>query len=306
MKFSIIICTYNKLQHLKLTLQSYHTAFQTFPYFEVIVCNDGGEDLEADYLKNYYSFDLKYIKIMHSGRPKARNTGLEAAEGDIVLFNDDDILINPECLKYHMDCHLTNRDCIVLGENHMLDLQKELFNQREPVSIITKDRLMNTSVDAYDQCTKNIVFDQREKSNHWACGTSGNFSMPKDVLLQLGAFDENFSGWGYEDIELAYRLSQNGLFLFCNLSQPNYHVNHTKNNKEMLASIKKNIIYFYEKYHKSQDIKYYWDFLRGSLSFLQFDRVTFHELDSQGVRDSRYYGLILSRLPDIDRLKSSF
>lgn len=205
-----------------------------------------------------------------------------------------------------MDCHLTNRDCIVLGANHMLDLQKELFNQREPVSIITKDRLMNTSVDAYDQCTKNIVFDQREKSNHWACGTSGNFSMPKDVLLQLGAFDENFSGWGYEDIELAYRLSQNGLFLFCNLSQPNYHVNHTKNNKEMLASIKKNIIYFYEKYHKSQDIKYYWDFLRGSLSFLQFDRVTFHELDSQGVRDSRYYGLILSRLPDIDRLKSSF
>ena len=147
MKFSIIICTYNKLQHLKLTLQSYHTAFQTFPYFEVIVCNDGGEDLEADYLKNYYSFDLKYIKIMHSGRPKARNTGLEAAEGDIVLFNDDDILINPECLKYHMDCHLTNRDCIVLGANHMLDLQKELFNQREPVSIITKDRLMNTSVD---------------------------------------------------------------------------------------------------------------------------------------------------------------
>lgn len=114
MKFSIIICTYNKLQHLRLTLQSYHTAFQTFPYFEVIVCNDGGEDLEADYLKNYYSFDLKYIKIMHSGRPKARNTGLEAAEGDIVLFNDDDILINPECLKYHMDCHLTNRDCIVL------------------------------------------------------------------------------------------------------------------------------------------------------------------------------------------------
>lgn len=53
---------------------------------------------------------------MHSGRPKARNTGLEAAEGDIVLFNDDDILINPECLKYHMDCHLTNRDCIVLGQ----------------------------------------------------------------------------------------------------------------------------------------------------------------------------------------------
>lgn len=244
MKFSIIICTYNKLQHLKLTLQSYHTAFQTFPYFEVIVCNDGGEDLEADYLKNYYSFDLKYIKIMHSGRPKARNTGLEAAEGDIVLFNDDDILINPECLKYHMDCHLTNRDCIVLGANHMLDLQKELFNQREPVSIITKDRLMNTSVDAYDQCTKNIVFDQREKSNHWACGTSGNFSMPKDVLLQLGAFDENFSGWGYEDIELAYRLSQNGLFLFCNLSQPNYHVNHTKNNKEMLASIKKILFIF--------------------------------------------------------------
>lgn len=85
MKFSIIICTYNKLQHLRLTLQSYHTAFQTFPYFEVIVCNDGGEDLEADYLKNYYSFDLKYIKIMHSGRPKARNTGLEAAEGDIEI-----------------------------------------------------------------------------------------------------------------------------------------------------------------------------------------------------------------------------
>ena len=167
---------------------------------------------------------------------------------------------------------------------------------------------MNTSVDAYDQCTKNIVFDQREKSNHWACGTSGNFSMPKDVLLQLGAFDENFSGWGYEDIELAYRLSQNGLFLFCNLSQPNYHVNHTKNNKEECwTSIKKNIIYFYrEVIIKAKTSNNYWDFLRGSLSFLQFDRVTFHELDSQGVRDSRYYGLILSRLPDIDRLKSSF
>ena len=56
MKFSIIICTYNKLQHLRLTLQSYHTAFQTFPYFEVIVCNDGGEDLEADYLKKLLFF----------------------------------------------------------------------------------------------------------------------------------------------------------------------------------------------------------------------------------------------------------
>lgn len=304
MNFSIVICTYSKLKWLKLTLKSYELAYHLFPCFEVVICNDGGEVIDEKKDLGGFSFPINYLYIPHSGRAIARNIGIAATKYDWILFNDDDILINPQCLQYHINCHDTNDFCVVLGTHQQLYLsENEIDGYNKDDETLDFSRFQEQArPDSYVSCTKNILFKRQKKTEHWICGSSGAFSAPKSVILDVGGFDEGFHGWGYEDIEFAYRLSHKGLPSYCNLNFPNYHIDHPRNKKVLISELKKNILFFYRKHYGDPAIRYYWDFLRGDISFIEFDQKTYHELSECDDDNSRYYGLILSRLPDIENL----
>jgi GT2 family glycosyltransferase len=61
------------------------------------------------------------------------------------------------------------------------------------------------------------------RSVPWHYFLTGNASARKSDLLRVGLFDEEFTGYGHEDLELGYRLQKAGCRLHYNAQAVNYH-----------------------------------------------------------------------------------
>ena len=100
-KASFVIPCHNGQAFLAETLQS--CLDQTQPRFEVIVVDDGSMDGTPDILTHFqYAYDrVKVIRLNEKrGRSFARNTGIEAAQSDIILTLDaDDISLKDRVEK---------------------------------------------------------------------------------------------------------------------------------------------------------------------------------------------------------------
>lgn len=90
MLFSILIPVYNVEPYLRNCLES--VLNQTFSDWEGICVNDGSTDHSAAILEEFFEKDNRFKVITQSngGLSAARNTGLDAATGDYVLFLDSD------------------------------------------------------------------------------------------------------------------------------------------------------------------------------------------------------------------------
>ena len=89
-KISVIIPVYNVQDYLSACLDS--VLDQTFQDFEIICVNDGSTDGSADILNKYAEQDnrVKVFTQKNQGQGVARNTGLDAMNGEYVLFLDSD------------------------------------------------------------------------------------------------------------------------------------------------------------------------------------------------------------------------
>ncbi len=111
MLFSIIIPVYNVEKYLRECLES--VLCQTYEDWEVICINDGSTDGSATILEEYAAKDsrFKVISQPNGGLSAARNTGLDAASGDYVLFLDSDDYLEKEALQIVAN-NLTDEDLI--------------------------------------------------------------------------------------------------------------------------------------------------------------------------------------------------
>lgn len=99
-KISVILPVYNAERHLRRCLES--ILEQDWPYFEIIVIDDGSTDSSPDVLRSYegrYGSQLQVIRSQNQGANRARNLGLLHARADYVLFVDSDDFIEPELCR---------------------------------------------------------------------------------------------------------------------------------------------------------------------------------------------------------------
>lgn len=89
-KVSVIICTYNRLNLLKKTVQS--VLDQDFQEWELIVVNNNSKDGTEDYVQGIAGIEprVKYVLETKQGLSYARNRGAEMAQTDILAYLDDD------------------------------------------------------------------------------------------------------------------------------------------------------------------------------------------------------------------------
>jgi peptidoglycan/xylan/chitin deacetylase (PgdA/CDA1 family)/GT2 family glycosyltransferase len=116
MKFSVLIPTFNRRDVLSRTLSALFT--QDFPSseYEVIVVVDGSSDGTVEMLQQLRpSRGFRYIVQANRGLPVARNVALAAAEGELVLILDDDIICDPQLLRRHAEAHGTADGMVVFG-----------------------------------------------------------------------------------------------------------------------------------------------------------------------------------------------
>lgn len=279
---SFIIPTYNKKEFLELTLTSLRN--QTYPSdkFEVIIIDDGSTDGTDKLFSDIFihpPFRLAYIKQENAGRSVARNTGLAQAQGETIVFIDDDQIVPPKFLESHMRLHQHNRKLVVSGyRSHVfsfvpIDVERQAvlsylrnaFKIEDGISaikpgdpLITADDIcrnfnkvvsLSYGIDTdFERISKRYRDNLKSFFIPWIFFVTSNVSVGRNHLLEVGGFDENFTGWGVEDYELGYRLHKYGIQYTLERDAISYHQFHPRNFIESRESELKNYQYFCEKY----------------------------------------------------------
>src|SRR5918995_2141180 len=94
-RISVVVCSLNGARTIRGCLKSLLEL--DYPDFEVIVVDDGSTDATAKIASEY---GLRLISTENRGLSNARNTGMEAATGEIVAYLDDDTCPDPHWLTY--------------------------------------------------------------------------------------------------------------------------------------------------------------------------------------------------------------
>jgi len=103
LKVSVIIPTYNRAHLVGRAIQS--VLNQTFKDFELIVVDDSSTDNTDDIIKEFQKKDDRITYLKHEknkGGSAARNTGIKAARGEYIAFQDSDDEWFPEKLGKQM------------------------------------------------------------------------------------------------------------------------------------------------------------------------------------------------------------
>jgi len=96
MKISVIIPCYNSAQWVVGAVES--VLRQTRPADEIIVVDDGSNDEPASALTQFGE-KVRLVRRSNGGLSAARNTGVQAADGDKFLFLDADDKLLPDALE---------------------------------------------------------------------------------------------------------------------------------------------------------------------------------------------------------------
>ena len=117
-RFSVIIPVYNVEQYLEECVES--VLCQTFCHFELILVDDGSKDSSGAICDRLAETDPR-IRVIHQenqGLSGARNTGIQAATGDYLMFLDsDDWWESNDCLQ-RIAARLDNSHADVLSFNY--------------------------------------------------------------------------------------------------------------------------------------------------------------------------------------------
>jgi GT2 family glycosyltransferase len=206
MRLSVVLPTYNRLGQLQQVLAGLCQQTISADCMEVIVVSDGSSDGTNDYLRTVTTpFKLIPVLQENAGVATARNNGIATAQGEIILFIDDDVVPAPQLIAEHLCCH-SAENIVVLGP--MLTPPDCTL---KPWVAWEQAMLMKQYQDMLDG-----KWEPTARQFY-----TGNTSLGRQHLLAAGGFDPAFHR--AEDVELAYRLEERGLKFVFNYAAVGYH-----------------------------------------------------------------------------------
>lgn len=220
MFFSVVIPTYNRADTLKMALDAFYDQSMEEIDYEIIVINDGGTDHTAKVVREFRKThkNLRYFRQKNLGRGPARNKGIKAAKGRIVLLGQDDIIPTHDFLYEHQKFHYlhSEENAVVLG-----------FTAWHPE--LKVNNIMRWMVDGSSLFGRfgghQFAYEKlkgKELADYNFFYTS-NISIKREFLLKF-PFDPDFGAYGWEDIELGYRMQKEaGMKLYYNSWAVAYH-----------------------------------------------------------------------------------
>lgn len=139
MKISVIIPIYNQERYLAECLES--VVSQDLEGLEIILVNDGSTDSSEQICMEYADKlpNMQYIRKQNQGLGEARNTGLNAANGEYVFFLDADDEIESNCLKKLYDFAEENNSDIVYFDEMICDSELHKIGVRRTYSEMSVD-----------------------------------------------------------------------------------------------------------------------------------------------------------------------
>jgi glycosyltransferase involved in cell wall biosynthesis len=184
---SVVVCTRNGAATLRECIVGVLSL--DYPRFEVIVVDDGSTDESAEIAR---SLGARVISTLGAGLGAARNTGIEAARGEIVAYIDDDAWPDRDWLRFIAAAFNTTDHVAVGGPN-----------------------LPPPDATGVAACVANapggpvhVLASDTEAEHLPGC----NMAFRRDALIAVGGFDSQFQVAG-DDVDICWRLSRQGMTL---------------------------------------------------------------------------------------------
>ena len=116
---SVILCTYNRERYIYNVLQSIAQGTLPASAYEIVLvdnnCTDNTQAECSRFSADYPEVSLRYIVEKQQGLSYARNCGIANAKGDLLVYVDDDALVNKDYLQTYADFFARRTDAVAAG-----------------------------------------------------------------------------------------------------------------------------------------------------------------------------------------------
>ncbi len=180
---SVVVCSHNGASTIRETLDGLERL--DYPEYEVIVVNDGSTDSTPHIVSEY---PVRLINTENRGLGEARNTGISAANGEIIAFIDDDAYPDIHWLRY---LALSMKDGRYVGVGG-------------PNLPPTNDGWKSEAI-AHAPGPNPVLLSDTVAEHVPGC----NMAFRKASLEAIGRFDRIFRAAG-DDVDLCWRLREGG------------------------------------------------------------------------------------------------
>jgi glycosyltransferase involved in cell wall biosynthesis len=176
---TVVIATKDRADQLRVCLAALENQGARAS-FDVVVVDNGSRDATPAVIAAAPADRVRGVYVAQPNRAKARNAGIAAAQGEIIIFCDDDTIAPQHFVAAHLQAHAAEPGAVVTGP--IINVP-DAANLRAP------------------------------SKHHWsrAFFCTCNASVAKDSLVVAGGFDERYDLYGWEDTDLGVRLKDNGL-----------------------------------------------------------------------------------------------
>lgn len=221
---SVIVVNWNGKGHLEDCFTSLKN--QTYSPLELLLIDNASVDGSVEYVRECFPMVSVLVNPENRGFGPAVNRGVEQAKGEYVLFLNNDLYLDEQCLEKMVS--------MIEDETAGAVVPKILyFNDKKRINSF--GNLINYLGLA---CPKYIDEEDRQymQVEETACG--GIFLVKRELFKQAGGFDQDFFMY-HEDHDLSWRIRLLGKKLMVNPEAVMYHKYHfSKNPKKFYYSEK--------------------------------------------------------------------
>lgn len=242
---SVVIPARDSGSHLGLVLPRLTSAATACDAdVQIVVADDGSTDGTAAVAA---AGGAEVVSLGTSRGPSsARNAGLQVATGDVVVFIDSDMLVEPDFLVEHLRLHAAaNHTAVVGGRRHLPP------GVADPAGMALRRDGREALLDLYS-------YNMGCLAHPWSLAYGCNLSIERRFLERAAptGFDESFAGWGLEDQELAYRLDRHGARFAYARAVTGAHLYHDRTmTAARFAEWKANLRYFVDKHEDASALE---------------------------------------------------